>query len=113
MESHLRITARERQVLLEQYRQGVHTRVRLRAHIVLLLTQGDSWAVIAGVLFCSTRTIARWKSRVECDGISIVFGATPSPVSRVGRWWSAVVTELVLKYSPQDFGFLCSRLFFV
>ena len=59
MESHLRITARQRQVLLEQYRKGVNTRVWLRAHILLLLAQGYSWATIAGVLFCSTRTIAR------------------------------------------------------
>jgi len=66
MESHhLRITAHERQALLEQYRKGVSTQVRLRAHILLLLAEGYSWSVIAGVLFCSTRTIARWKSRVE------------------------------------------------
>ena len=59
MERHLRITAYERQVLLEQYRKGASTRVRLRAHILLLLAEGYSWAVIAGVLFCSSRTIAR------------------------------------------------------
>jgi len=35
MESHLRITARERQALLDQYRKGVHTQVR--AHILLLV----------------------------------------------------------------------------
>jgi hypothetical protein len=65
MEGHLRITARERQALLEQYRHGATTRVRLRAHILLLLAEGYSWALIAGVLFCSTRTLARWKARVE------------------------------------------------
>ena len=57
MESHLRITAYECQALLEQYRTGVNPRVRLRAHILLLLAKGYSWAVIAGVLFCSSRTI--------------------------------------------------------
>jgi hypothetical protein len=59
MESHLHITVYEREALLEQYRTGVNPRVRLRAHILLLLAEGHSWAVIAGVLFCSTRTIAR------------------------------------------------------
>jgi transposase len=68
MESHLRITAYERQALLEQYRKGVNTRVRLRAHILLLLAEGYSWAVIAGVLCCSSRTIARWQSRMELAG---------------------------------------------
>ena len=38
----LRITARERQALLEQYRKGAHERVRLRAHIILLLAEGWS-----------------------------------------------------------------------
>jgi transposase len=78
MESPLRITARERQVLREQYRKGGNTRVRLRAHILLLLAQGYSWATIAGVLFCSTRTIARWKTRAETEGIR--------PVLTVSLW---------------------------
>ena len=91
-EEHLRITARERQALVEQYRKGTNCRVRLRAHIILLLAEGYSWAVIAGVLFCSTRTIARWKSRVECDGISVVLRAPPLKLHGWEgggvRWWS-------------------------
>ncbi len=83
--------------------------MRLRAHIILLLAEGYSWAVIAGVLFCRTRTIARWKSRVECDGISEVLGAPPPEASREGSGWREVVVEWVLKYSPRDFGFLRSR----
>src|SRR5215470_262090 len=91
----LRITARERQALLEQYRKGAHERVRLRAHIILLLAEGWSWAMIAGVLFCSTRTIARWKNRVEAEGMTAVFG--PSPVSvGLGSRWSCQVMMLVL-----------------
>ena len=43
MESHLRITAYERQALLEQYRKGVSTQMRLRAHILLLLAEGFCW----------------------------------------------------------------------
>jgi putative transposase len=104
---HLRITARERQALLEQYRKGATERVRLRAPILLLLANGYSWAVIASVLFCSTRTIARWKNRVEQDGISGVLG--PPPPARLGSWWSEVVAEWVLKWSPRDFGFVRSR----
>jgi putative transposase len=108
-EGHLRITARERQALVEQYRKGANCRVRLRAHIILLLAEGYSWAVIAGVLCCSTRTIARWKSRVECHGISGVLGVSPPQASRVGSGWSEVVAEWVLKDRPRDFGFLRSR----
>jgi putative transposase len=105
---HLRITARERQALLEQYRKGVNERVRLRAHILLLLADGYSWALIVGVLFCSTRTIARWKRRVEEDGIQAVVG-TPPTASRLGSWWSEVVAGWVVQSSPRDFGFPRSR----
>ena len=72
IESHLRLTGYERQALWEQYRQGVSTRVRLRVHLLLLLAEGYWWAVIAGVRFCSSRTIARCKSRVELAGVSAV-----------------------------------------
>lgn len=106
---HLCITARERQALIEQYRKGANEHVRLRAHIILLLAEGYSWAVIAGVLRCSTRTIARWKSRVECNGIRAVLGPPPADASRLGNWWSEVVAEWVLKNSPRDFGFFRSR----
>ena len=110
MESHhLRITAHERQTLLEQYRQGVNPRVRLRAHILLLLAEGYSWAVIAGVLFCSTRTIARWQSRVEPAGVSAIVRPAPPPGARLGSWWSAVVVRWVLEWTPHDFGLVRSR----
>jgi putative transposase len=109
MESHLRITARERQALVEQYRKGASPRVRLRSHILLLLAEGYSWAVIAGVLFCSTRTIARWKRRVETEGISAILGPPVPPAARLGPWWSEAVAHWVQEYSPRDFGFLRSR----
>jgi len=108
-EAHLRITARERQALLAQYRKGATKRVRLRAHLVLLLAEGYSWVVIAGVLMCSTRTIACWKRRVECEGVRAVLGPPPAAASRPGSWWSELVAEWVLKWSPRDFGFVRSR----
>jgi putative transposase len=109
MESHLRITARERQVLLEQYRKGANVRVRLRAHILLLLAQGYSWATIAGVLFCSTRTLARWKTRAETAGIRAVLTPTPQAAAWLALGWQEVVTYWVTELSPRDFGFLRSR----
>jgi hypothetical protein len=105
----LRITARERQALIGQYRKGANERVRLRAHIILLLAEGYSWAVIAGVLMCSTRTIARWKNRVEGDGIRAVLGPPPTDASRLGSWGSEVAAAWVLKSTPRDFGFFRSR----
>jgi putative transposase len=109
MESPRRITARERQVLLEQYRKGANTRARLRAHTLLLLAQGYSWATIAGVLFCSTRTIARWKTRAETKGIRAVLAPPPQAATWLALGWSALVAYWVTELSPRDFGFLRSR----
>jgi len=44
--------------------------VRLRAHIILLLADGHPWALVCAVLFCSTATVARWKSRFEAGGVA-------------------------------------------
>jgi len=75
------MTSAQRQALVEQYRKGADSHVRLRAHIILLLAQGYSWAVITGVLFCSARTIPRWKSRLEIEGIEAVLGPRLPPRS--------------------------------
>src|SRR5262245_47113489 len=103
------MTFTQRQALLEQYRKGADPRVRLRAHIILLLPQGYSWAVITGVLFCSTRTIARWKSRLEIEGIGAVLEPTLPPAAGLGVWWREVVVARVRTLSPRDFGFLRTR----
>jgi transposase len=60
------------------------------------------------VLYCSTRTIARWKRRVGEEGIEAALGIRPTP-SRVGSWWSEVVAAWVVQSSPRDFGLLRSR----
>jgi len=109
MANSIRMTPAQRQALLEQYRKGVNPRVRLRAHILLLLAEGYSWAVIAGVLFCSTRTIARWKTRVETEGVGAILGPSLPPAVGRGGWWSQVVAAWVTEWSPRDFGFLRSR----
>jgi transposase len=109
MNGSIRVTPSEHQALLEQYRKGSDPRVRLRAHIILLLAQGYSWAVIAGVLFCSTRTIARWKIRVQDVGVTAVLGPQPTPQPRLGTWWSTVVAGWVTELTPRHFGFLRSR----
>ena|SRR5689334_23545955 len=87
---HLGLTTREHQALMEQYRKGAHERVRLRAHILFLLADGYSWAILGGVLFGRTRTSARGKRRVEENGIQAARGTPPS-TSRLGRWWGEVV----------------------
>lgn len=109
MDYRIRVTPGERQALLAQYRKSSDPRVRLRAHLLLLLAEGYSWAVIAAVLFCSTRTIARWKTRVQEQGVTAVMEWQPQPQLRWGHWWSGVVANWVTDLTPRHFGFLRSR----
>src|SRR5687767_15399047 len=66
-------------VLTADQRLDLETRVRSgrgradaarRARVMLLLADGRSYAAIAAMTGCSSRTIALWKQRVATDGRS-------------------------------------------
>ena len=109
MNSSIRLTAEERHALLDHYRANPDPQLRLRAHIILLLAGGYPWATIAAVLFCSTRTIARWKSRFQHGRVGALVGPPRGAPSRFGAHWVAVVVGWVTTNTPQAFGFLRSR----
>src|SRR5512135_2848074 len=71
MEGSIVLGSHQRKRLLEIYRgkEATAAEVRLRAHIILLLSQQHPWSLIAAMLFCSTATIARWKERFESGGV--------------------------------------------
>jgi transposase len=105
----IHLTTPERQALLDHYRRSAEPEVRHRAHILLLLADGHSWATIAAVLFCSTSTISRWKRRFEAGGADAVFGR-PRGRRRSGvHTWAVVVVRWVLTLSPMEFRFARSR----
>jgi transposase len=96
--------------LLELYRkEALHPQVRLRVHIVLLLSQGCAWSLIATVLFCSSATIARWKERFECGGVDALLeerrGRTATLL--VGFGW--LLVNWVRTLTPREFGYCRSR----
>jgi putative transposase len=102
----------QRKRLLEIYRGGKelhHSQVRLRAHIVLLLSEGHPWALIAAVLFCSTATIARWKDRFEQGGIDALLEENRGrrPWLLVG--WIGLILVWIKRLTPRDFGYCRSR----
>jgi transposase len=99
----------ERKTLLEQDRHHPDPAVRLRTHLLLLLAAGYPWATIAAVLFCSTRTIARWKRRFEQGGVPAVLDERRGRRSPFGTWLIHLVVGWVTQRSPRDFGFLRSR----
>jgi transposase len=105
----IHLTAEDRTTLLDYYRRDPDPQVRLRAHILLLLADGHSWATITAVLFTSPDTIARWKKRFERGGVADVLGR-PRGRPRSAAWaWAAVVVLWVLARRPGEFGFARSR----
>src|SRR3974377_2117823 len=71
------LDARQRQALLDRYRKDPDPEVRFRAHILLLLADGHTWATVATFLFCSSRTIDRWVQAFPRGGSR--GGARPQP----------------------------------
>jgi putative transposase len=109
MNSSIRLTAEERNALLDCYRAHPDPQRRLRAHIILLLARGVAWATIAAVLFCSTRTIARWKRRFGQDRVPGLLGQPRGAPVRFAARWAAVVVGWITEQTPRAFGFLRSR----
>jgi putative transposase len=106
MSGSIRLRPCDRKALLAECRRGTDPDRRLRAHVLLLLDDGHSWALIAAVLFTSSSTINRWRRRYLGGGLDAVL-ARP----RRGRlsWWPALVVRMVLTLTPSDFGFVRSR----
>lgn len=103
------LTPDQRATLLRYYRGPFRPQLRLRAHILLLLADGRPWDDIAGALYCSTRTIARWKGRFQHLGLRALPGQPTGAPSRLGAGWAALVVTWALQLTPRAFGFVRSR----
>lgn len=103
------LSADERNLLLDHYRADADPQVRLRAHILLLLADGYPWATIAAVLYCSSRTIARWQARFQHGRVPALFGRPRGAPLRLAAYWVAVVVGWVTARTPRAFGLLRSR----
>jgi transposase len=108
MDGSIQLSSIQRNALLESYRCGADRQLRLRAHILLLLDDGQPWATIIAVLYTSSRTVNRWRRRFLEGGLDAVLIRPASP-PRLSRWWMAVVLRWVTVLSPTDFGFVRSR----
>jgi len=103
------LCTRDRNALLDVYRRTHDPQARLRAHVLLLLDQGCSWALIAAVLFTSTSTINRWRQRFLAGGLEAVVGSRRPRAAAWSAWWVALAVQWVTLRSPTDCGFVRSR----
>jgi putative transposase len=110
MDGSISLRSFERKALLRHFRSAATHEERLRAHILLLLDDGFTWAVIASVLFTSSSTINRWQRRFQDEGLDAVLHATGRQRrSRFSTFWIAMVIHWVTTTTPRDFGMVRSR----
>src|SRR3954453_15349437 len=109
MTRRLTLDARQRRALLDRYRTDPEPEVRFRAHILLLLADGHTWATVCTLLFCSSRTIDRWVKRFHEHGVDGLAGRKPGRPFRFAADWVRVVVAWVTTQTPRAFGFLRSR----
>src|SRR5438270_13565914 len=109
MKRSLDLNPEQPSALLDRYRKDHDPEVRFRSHILLLLDDGHSWATVATLLSCSSRTIDRWVKRFHAEGVEGVAGHKPGRPFRFAADWVEVVVEWVTAHPPRDFGFLRSR----
>ena len=108
MSSSIVLQPDERKSLLHSYRHAADPALHLRAHLILLLADGYTWAAIADLCYCSTRTIARWQGRFQQGRVPALLGlAARRPGLLHG--WIAVLVGWVTQCTPRAFGFLRSR----
>src|SRR3954453_7011362 len=105
----LSLNTKQRDELLTLYRKDPDPELRFRAHIILLLSEGHAWDTIEAMLFCSSRTVDRWKKRFDREGIEGLTGRKRGRPFRFGMVWVVMVVSWLTTKTPRDFGFLRSR----
>lgn len=109
MDGSIHLREDQRNDLLDHYRRSPDPAVRLRAHLILLLADGWTWATIVAVLYTSSSTIRRWQQRFAEGGVEALLGHRRGRRAAWAAWWAALVTSWVLRLTPRDFGFYRSR----
>ena len=103
MSSSITPNADERNTLLDFYRRHPDPALRLRAHIIRLLADGVAWATITALLYCSSRTVARWQTVVHDEIYVFDDGAW----SKSKSLWRSVRTaswDDVILQGPHELG---------
>ncbi len=109
MDGSIVLGRREHNRLLDLYRKDPSPCVRLRAHIILLLSTGHPWALTCAVLFCSSATVARWKRRFEAGGVDALLVERRGRRASVLLAWAVLLVTWVKTFTPRDFGYCRSR----
>lgn len=108
MDGSIRLSAKDRKMLLHVYRGSGSADVARRAHVLLLLGEGWTYRQVMEGLFASAELVATVKQRYAHGGVTAVLGAG-SESSAAMPAWSALPALWLLSTSPRDFGYYRSR----
>jgi len=109
MDGSILLRGGQRKELLRLLRSPDDPAIRLRAHIILLLADGWTWATITGVLYCSSKTVALWQKRFLAGGVAALAGKGRGRKTWFDSFWVWLAVQWVTHFSPRDFGLLRSR----
>ena len=106
MDGSICLTEEERKILLKWYRGGDDVRLARRAHVLLLLDDGQSYRFIQQVTYASFDLIAGCVRRYQHGGVN---GLTSDDHVQQTPWWLYLLLHFLQERTPQDFGYFRCR----
>jgi putative transposase len=107
MDGSIRLSANERNALLQAYRAAPAARSR-RAHIVLLLDDGLTYREVRQVTYASFDLIREAACCYRSGGVDSVVGPI-RPAAETPALWLLRVAHWLLTTTPEDFGYFRCR----
>lgn len=107
MDGIIRLTESQRKSALQYFRFGTSARISRSAHILLLLDRGWSYRDIMEAMMCGSDSVAEVKRRFFEHGFECAVGIAevPAPEPELTH----AICQLVVAYTPQDFGYFRTR----
>lgn len=107
MDGIIRLTESQRKSALQYFRFGTSARISRSAHILLLLDRGWSYRDIMDAMMCGSDSVAEVKRRFFECGLECAVGIAevPTPEPELTH----TICQLVVAYTPQDFGYFRTR----
>lgn len=106
MDGSIRISRADRKALLKLVRYGNDVRAARYAHVILLRSDGWTWAEIRQALICSNDLIRTALTIFETRGMA---GLTRQTTPRIVPAWLVFVIRWITKHTPQDFSYFRTR----
>jgi putative transposase len=107
MDGSIRLSKKERKIVLHAYRHAACARTVRRALVLVLLDRGWSYRQIAEATLVSHGTIADVKRAYLDSGVEAALGHQTKQA--VVPFWLIVVLRWLLSHTPQDFRFFRQR----